>query len=120
MRAIETYGLEEHTADLPLTRFPPSADLLAEPSGSGEEDSAVAGEEGHRGDEGAEIAPTNGAGEVRETGASASVTTAGQSEPMTAAGLPLFSPATRKEAIFLLDEAARYLRAAEPQAQFRG
>jgi len=120
MPAIENYGLEEPIMDSTPERFPPSGELLAEQAGSGEGDSAAAlperaVEDGHRADEGAETAATYGASDDRAANPSDSVTVA-PSKTATAVNPLLFAPTTRKEAILLLDEAARYLRAAEPSS----
>jgi type VI secretion system protein ImpA len=115
MPAIENYGLEEPTVDSTPERFPPSGEPLAEQAGSGEADSAVALPEPAV-DEGADIVPTNDPSEDQAATPSASIILAAQSKAATAANPLLFAPTTRKEAILLLDEAARYLRVAEPSS----
>jgi type VI secretion system protein ImpA len=113
MPVIENYGLEEHTADPLPPRLPSCGNPLAEQASGGEKDSAVALPE-RVAEEGAEIAPPSGDGEDHAANPSASVAVTAQSEAVTAVNALLFAPTTRKEAILLLDEAARYLRATEP------
>jgi predicted component of type VI protein secretion system len=77
---------------------------------------ATSAGEAHPSDEGAEFAPARVAGESSTADESASATSMAAGAAMAAIESLQFSAATRKEAIFLLDEVVRYLRVAEPSS----
>ncbi|MGH6812675.1 MAG: ImpA family type VI secretion system protein [Methylocella sp.] len=118
MPAIDNYAVEERTADTCSEGVAP-ANGAAPPSSQDASATPVLAEsagEAHSSDDGAEFAPARAAGESVPADENASAAPMAAGAAMPAIESVQFSVATRREAIFLLDEAVRYLRVAEPSS----
>ncbi len=119
MPAIDNYAVEERNADTCFERVAP-ASAAAPPASSQDALAtlvlATSAGEVPPSDEGAEVAAARVAGESSTADENASVMSMAAGAAMAAIENLQFSAATRKEAIFLLDEVVRYLRAAEPSS----